>query len=561
MTKMAEPAQDEQAQTDGPENKKQILLLLRKDLRTRSMKTLVNRLVEINVIVAIEDTDYPEEKQKKYHWILSFPGDIPKGNTPDTNSTKLIFRVPGVPELQVDELPSGDSEQLQKFVERYKVVQHACEEREKNSKFVRLAVTDAVLRSKHQLIQKYKDLIIILEEKILQVEKTYYQGIGYILSTAIEKITGVAVLDRLMKGLIYVMIIDNLDKRTQDGLVKLDFSRKVLSFMSTEKLSKEIDAFRKEHADDEFAKANIVDFVFNAEDFKKVDIVFFNSWNFTKDSFPVRVALRKKTIISKQEERKESQKDLTVSKIEKEEKALNKHKAKLKMVMLEITKIEKFHIEDESAYDALKKSRNRILKDLKRRMLRLKELKRPVKAGSEEKIITFDLFEIFKSKQSFLERMADKASSLGLGGLLGMHADGEHNSSENLLEMGHFSLKWIKASSQIQKLTNQTTQLAEQLDQFVAKNKLTAKGPSSKSGSKVNYQPLIDEHILDCLELAALSCEISNLSDDQVKSEDLANGDDQEKTEDQTKTEDHAKSEDQANSEDIAKSEDQPKEE
>ena len=102
--------------------------------------------------------------------------------------------------------------------------------------------------------------------------------------------------------------------------------------------------------------------------------------------------------------------------------------------MLEITKIEKFHIEDESAYDAFKKSRNRILKDLKRRMLRLKELKRPVKAGSEEKIITFDLFEIFKSKQSFLERMADKASALGLGGLLGMHADGEHSSSENLLE-------------------------------------------------------------------------------------------------------------------------------
>ena len=136
-----------------------------------------------------------------------------------------------------------------------------------------------------------------------------------------------------------------------------------------------------------------------------------------------------------------------------------------------------------------------------------------------------------------------------------MHADGEHSSSENLLEMGHFSLKWIKASSQLQKLTNQITQLAEQLDQFVAKNKLAAKGPSSKSGSKVNYQPLIDEHILDCLELAALSCEISNLS------EDLANGDDQEKTEDQTKTEDHAKSEDQANSDDIAKSEDQPKEE
>ena len=560
---MVELAQEEeQLQTDaGQENEKLILLLLNKDLRNSCMKTLVNRLVEIDIVAAIEETNYPEEKQQKFHWILSFPGDIPKGKKPGESSVDLLYRVPGAPELELDNLPSSGSEKLTKLIERYKAIKQSCQERDNKPKYLKLALTDAVLRRNQQLILKYNDLIKRLEEKITEVEKTYYQGIGYILSTAIEKITGVAVLDRLMKGLIYVMIIDNLDKRTQDGLVKLDFSRKVLSFMSTEKLSKEIDAFRKEHADDEFAKANIADFIFNAEDFKKVDIVFFNSWNFTKDSFPVRVALRKKTIISKQEERKESQKDLTVSKIEKEAKALNKHKAKLKMVMLEITKIEKFHIEDESAYDALKKSRNRILKDLKRRMLRLKELKRPVKAGSEEKIITFDLFEIFKSKQSFLERMADKASSLGLGGLLGMHADGEHNSYANLLEMGQFSLKWIKASSQIQKLTNQTTQLAEQLDQFVAKNKLTAKGPSSKSGSKVNYQPLIDEHILDCLELAALSCEISNLSDDQVKSEDLANGDDQEKTEDQTKTEDHAKSEDQANSEDIAKSEDQPKEE
>jgi len=117
-----------------------------------------------------------------------------------------------------------------------------------------------------------------------------------------------------------------------------------------------------------------------------------------------------------------------------------------------------------------------------------------------------------------------------------MHADGEHNSSENLLEMGHFSLKWIKASSQLQKLTNQITQLAEQLDQFVAKNKLVANGSSSKSGAKVNYQPLIDEHILDHLELAALSCEIANLSDDQTKSGDQAKSEDGPKNEDQVKT-------------------------
>ena len=42
---------------------------------------------------------------------------------------------------------------------------------------------------------------------------------------------------------------------------------------------------------------------------------------------------------------------------------------------------------------------------------------------------------------------------------------------------------------------------------------------SSGSGTEVNYQPLLDEHILDRLELAILSCEISNLTADRLKKE------------------------------------------
>ena len=515
---MEEQAQNELAQTAGPVNEKQILLLLSKDLLKSCMKTLVNRLVEIDVTVAIEGLEYPEEKQKKFHWILNYSGDIPKGATPDESSVDLLFRVPGVPELELDKLTSSNSEVLSKLIDRYKEVHNSCEERLKNPNYRKLALTDAVLRRNQQIMHKYKDLIKRLEEKISHVETTYYQGIGYILGTAIEKITGVAVLEDLMKGLIYVMIIDNMDKRTQDGLVKLDFNRKVLSYMSTGMLSKKIVEFRKEHATDEFAKANIGDFVFNAIDFEKVDVVFFNSWNVTKDSFPVRVALRKKTIISKQEERKETQKDQNVSKIVKEEEALKKLKAKLNMVMQELNKIEKFHIDDESAYETLKKSRKRILKDVKRRLLKLKELRRPVKAGSEEKIITFDLFEIFKSKQSFFERMGDKVASLGLGGLLGMNSEDEHTDHENLTQMADYSLKWIRASAQLLKLTSQITHLTEQLDLFLKKNELSADGSKADSKAKLNYKSLIEEHIMDHLELAAISCEISNLSEDKVKS-------------------------------------------
>ena len=183
--------------------------------------------------------------------------------------------------------------------------------------------------------------------------------------------------------------------------------------------------------------------------------------------------------------------------------------------MREINKMEKFHFDDESAYEAQNNLRRRLLKDIKSRELHLKELKRPVKAGGEEKIITFDLFEIFKSKQSFMERIADKASSLGFGSLLGMNENDKRNSFEKLTEMARFSKDWIKTSTQLNKITSQTAKLAGQLDQFVEKNELTGTLGNPAPAGSVKYQPLLDEHILDCLELAALSCEISNLSEDK----------------------------------------------
>jgi len=505
---------------DGNGNKeKLILLLLRKDLRKIYMKALVDRLHDSDVTVAVDETNYPEEKQKKFHWILSYPGDIPKGKTPDASSFGLIFRVPGMPKLQVEKLPPSDSVKQKKLIRRYKEVQQTSIDRVKHPAFVKLALIDAVLRGKQQLIQKFENLENRLEQKISLVEKPYYKGIGFILSTSIEKITGIAVLDGLMKGLVHVMIIDDMEKRTIDGLVSLDFKRKFLSFMSTSELSKKIQEFRKAHAEDEFAKANIEEFIFNSPDFEHIEIVFFNSWKFTEHSFPIRVALRKKAIISKKEERKVKQEDQVVGKIATEEKALVVVKLKLEEVIRVINKMEKSHFDDEDEYQLQTSARKRFIKDIKIRELRLKEMKRPVSKGSgEEKIITIDLFDIFKNKQSFMDRMSDKAGSLGLGDLWGKHVKTDDSFSFNkLAEMARFSKDWIKASAQLKKIKSQTTHLAKQLKMFVETNELTTSVSSSGSGAKVNYQPLLDEHILDRLELAVLSCEISNLCEDQDK--------------------------------------------
>ena len=324
-----------------------------------------------------------------------------------------------------------------------------------------------------------------------------------------------------MKGLVHVMIIDDMEKRTIDGLVALDFKRKFLSFMSTSELSKKIQEFRNAHAEDEFAKANIEEFLFNSPDFEHVEIVFFNSWKFTEDSFPVRVALRKKAIISKKEERKVQQKDQAEGKIAAEEKALVVVKEKLEEVMRVINKMEKSHFDNEDEYQLQTSARKRFLKDIKIRELRLKELKRPISKGAgEEKIITIDLFEIFKTNQSFMHRMSDKAGSLGLGELWGKHIETDDSFSFNkLVEMARFSKDWIKASAQLKKIKSQTTHLAEQLDLFVEKNNLAAAASSSVPGAKINYQPVLDEHVLDCLELAVLRCEISNLTADKLKKE------------------------------------------
>ena len=81
--------------------------------------------------------------------------------------------------------------------------------------------------------------------------------------------------------------------------------------------------------------------------------------------------------------------------------------------------------------------------------------------------------------------------------------------------MARYSKDWIKASSQLKKIISQTTHLAKQLDLFAEKNKLVAAASSPGSVGKVNYQQLLDEHILDCLELAVLSCEIFNLCEKQ----------------------------------------------
>ena len=109
---------------------------------------------------------------------------------------------------------------------------------------------DAVLRYKIKQEIQLKHKIDHLNNAMRQVEKPYYQAINYIFATAIEHLTGVSVLDGLMKGLIKIMIVDDLDKRTIDGMTNLNYSRKYLSFMSSRELESKFKEFKLQQTEE-----------------------------------------------------------------------------------------------------------------------------------------------------------------------------------------------------------------------------------------------------------------------------------------------------------------------
>ena len=70
---MVEQTRDERDQAGSGNKDKLILLLLRKDFRKSYMGTLVDRLLESDVTVAVDETNFPEEKQKKFSLDFELP--------------------------------------------------------------------------------------------------------------------------------------------------------------------------------------------------------------------------------------------------------------------------------------------------------------------------------------------------------------------------------------------------------------------------------------------------------------------------------------------------------
>ena len=263
-----------------PKNQK-ILILLPEELQKKMKGPLRNRFNALEVIVPVETFDMKEEEQNKFQWILKFPWDFPQTPNHKPADPRLVFRVQGMAKINYKKLEQTHNKNFENLKTRCFELIESLHSRQRSSAFLKLAQRDAMLRQKiiHEI--KLKKKIEHLNRSMIQVEKPYHQAINYIFATAIEQLTGVAVLDGLMKGLVKIMIVDDLGTRTLDGMVALNYSRKYLSFMSSSELETKFKAFKQQHLEDQEKETNISEFIFKSPDFESIDIVFFNRWNFS----------------------------------------------------------------------------------------------------------------------------------------------------------------------------------------------------------------------------------------------------------------------------------------
>jgi len=282
--------------------------------------------------------------------------------------------------------------------------------------------------------------------------------------------------------------------------------------MSSRELESKFKEFKLQQKEEKEKETNISEFIFKSPEFEKIDIVFFNRWNFSEEELMVPVLLRKKTILSKQEQRKSNQNPEYIQKqIDSENESIKNAQKNLKEVLKEINKMEKGRYQEEEEYQTLLTNQKRIQNDIKKRESRLKTLEKPVKQSDQATVIKFDLYETFKEKQSFMDRLGDKVGDWGLDSLWEKHMNPDDRFSfKKLHQMSRVAKEWIGKNKEYTNSKLFTERLKDQLNEFAGKYGMLVKESKSRAAGPGSYQPLLEEHIIDSLELAVINCEILN---------------------------------------------------
>ena len=123
--------------------------------------------------------------------------------------------------------------------ERYQQLQHDIGQREKSKEFLRVVHQKLVLEEKESYLKEEQEIVKELQGMLerMQLEGAYWAGLDRIFNDTVAEVTGITTLEGLMKGLMHILIVDDLGDRTLNGLTGRGHKRKLLTALTLRELT------------------------------------------------------------------------------------------------------------------------------------------------------------------------------------------------------------------------------------------------------------------------------------------------------------------------------------
>ncbi len=486
----------------------QILLLLPPHLYGVYQKPLQKRFSSL-----VRLAQYPSSQTEDFDYVLSFQVsefmEKPKQLSYGEYVQETLFHVKGAPD-DLETLKPVERAQLKPTLieKKFLKLQETTVALERKEAFAKLVYYHEVLRQKALQLKARQAELQQIDKKISKVDQAYYHSLSYVLVNAVEKITGVGEkVEAIMKTLMKVLIIDDLQQLTVEGLIPMGFNRKNLFTMSTYELQLKYNAFLGQHIKDQpLEHLTIRDFLIQSPELEQYDIVVLNFWRFQDEKLPVQVRIKKKTIYGKKEQ-KQLEKD-PQQLAEERKKLEDQHQAfqqDLKELEAQIRDAEATGDLPEQHYQALVKKRKRLVKRLGKQAAELKKKQTPRSKKVKFLFYTQGLIQTLREHQTMKERFEEAVFEWqGIGDLLKAYGHSkEHLKIPQLKKMLKLSQSRHQVEVSLEKLQGQTAALQTKMEKFAKQHQF--------EDSKLGYPGFLEQHHLDKLELAVLGCCISQI--------------------------------------------------
>ena len=386
--------------------------------------------------------------------------------------------------------------------ERYQQLQHDIGQREKSKEFLRF-VHQKLVRRERILLKEEQEIVKELQGMLerMQLEGAYWAGLDRIFNDTVAEVTGITTLEGLMQGLMHILIVDDLGDRTLNGLTGRGHKRKLLTALTLRELTLQHRAYIKEHP--KRGNLSLSEFLHDSEQFHQYDLILLNQWDVNQQKFMVRLGVRKKAILSKKEEAMMKRQDSLEDNIAKLQKEREDLKSRLRTTVEQLKEMRNgsrlISSSAEKKYQRLRTVRSRLVEDLKRKTLKIRELERPINADSELTFKDHDLFEVIIERQGFQQWMKSQVDDIG--SIFGSSGQKKEGVLDQMLNLGEIVRQLRKESLQLQNLQRTVAQLQEQLTTYSMEHGITT--------GKKTIEDVMDDHLLDKLEYIFLGGQLA----------------------------------------------------